>query len=116
MTPHKQRQTFDKLRAAYFAKLDRWHELSAKIEHSKHRLGYSPAALLRKRESASEQERKASAKFFAFLRTISPRDWEVGCPAWWTLRVLSFEDATRPLSEPLSAVPPLAYGSKRHIT
>ena len=54
---------------------------------------------------------QANKEMYDLLDRISPRDWwQSGVPAWWIAEKLSFEDAIRPTSEPLSETPPLAYG------
>lgn len=55
--------------------------------------------------------RKIEEKIFAILAEVSPRDWSHGVPAHWVASELTWEDAIRPLGEPLSVVPPLAYGA-----
>jgi len=47
-------------------------------------------------------------EMFAFVASISPRDWSTGVPFNWIVNELSFADAiTRGA---LSVVPPVAYG------
>ena len=53
---------------------------------------------------------RVSDRFYRLLEA-SPRDWRVGVPHAWVCLHLSFEDATRPINEPLSIVPPRAYGA-----
>lgn len=99
------------------AKQDRWKTLRAECEHKHGRTWNAPIGAQKKIEAAAEQERKAADRFFDLLREISPRNWySGGAPAHWVLRDLSFEDAIRPLTEPLSVVPPLSYGAHRPMT
>jgi hypothetical protein len=58
---------------------------------------------------------RAGAAFFAYLQSISPRDWSTGVPAHWLCEKLSYDDAVRPRGEPLSVVPPLSYGATRPV-
>ncbi len=54
---------------------------------------------------------KTTAAFHAHLAAISPRDLSYGIPSHWLCEKLTFEDATRPVGEPLSATPPLSWGA-----
>lgn len=117
MTLQKQREAFDKLRAAYLAKRDRWATLRAEAEHKYGSCWKAPIGVQKKIAAASEQEQKASDRFFDLLRKISPRNWySGGAPAQWILRDLAFEDAIRPSTEPLSVVPPLSHGAHKPMT
>jgi hypothetical protein len=55
---------------------------------------------------------KIGDKIVDLLLRISPRGeaWRTGAPAWWIREKLSWEDATRPVGDPLSAVVPAPYG------
>jgi hypothetical protein len=64
-------------------------------------------ALDRKRSAI----RRVDAQIFKMLDKISPRDWHSRVPAHWVCENLTWEDAVRPLTEPLSVVPPCSYGS-----
>lgn len=54
-------------------------------------------------------------QIFALLDEISPRNWRSSVPARWVASDLTWEDATRPLGQALSVVPPLAYGATEAI-
>lgn len=53
---------------------------------------------------------RASYRVFRLL-DASPRDWRRGVPSHWVCTVLSYDDAFRPLNEPLTVTPPKAYGA-----
>lgn len=59
---------------------------------------------------------RAGDAFTKHLASFSPRNWDVGVPIHWVWERLTYEDAARPLGEPLSVVPPLAWGHTRHMT
>lgn len=54
-------------------------------------------------------------RMFALL-DASPRNWREGVPAFWIAESLTYEDAIRPRTEPLSVTPPPAYGYTRSIS
>ena len=62
-------------------------------------------------ESLRSAKKRAETVMWAWLTSHSPRIWEHGVPAAWVVYDLSFADAMRPLSEPLSVEPPKAYGA-----
>jgi hypothetical protein len=63
-----------------------------------------------KREALHDRHGRASDAVFALLES-SPRDWRSRVPANWVAGELTYEDAFRPLSEPLSVTVPLSYGA-----
>jgi hypothetical protein len=65
----------------------------------------------KKLEDLRDRKDKIGDKIFELVERVSPRDWSHGVPAHWIRRDLTWEDAIRPKSEPLSVVPPLSYGS-----
>jgi hypothetical protein len=66
----------------------------------------------RKYDSLKKQVDKADEKMMALLDKISERDWHHGVPAHWVYTQLSYDDAVKPRSTPLSTVPPVAYGCR----
>jgi len=52
---------------------------------------------------------RADARIFKLLEK-APRDWTRGVPSYWVAECLTYDDAFRPTSEPLSVEPPRAYG------
>ena len=64
-----------------------------------------------KLEALHAKEEKIGDKIFELVTKISPRDWYYGASAWWVRRELTWEDAIRPKSEPLSVVVPGSYGT-----
>lgn len=109
---------FEALRARYVAarakRDDEEIRLGSKWGHQpgwKTNLRASDRGRLERLDAAVAREKD---KFFANLEVISPRDWTYGVPSHWVLEKLTFEDAVRPVSERLSVVPPLSYGSTSH--
>lgn len=102
------RERFEKAQRAYIAAVDamRVHECEriAKVGEKRWRT----ERLFDKRYAALGARRdRAVERVFAVLKS-SPRDWENRTPFDWVCRSLTYEDAVRPVSEPLSVVPPLA--------
>ena len=71
-----------------------------------------------KLEKLEERRSKIGDKIFELLLKVSPRGeaWRTGAPVFWIYHDLTWEDATRPTSEPLSVVVPAPYGANRGIT
>jgi hypothetical protein len=59
---------------------------------------------------------RAGDSIYEYIQAISPRDWSYGVPAEWLRAELTYEDAVRPVGEPLSVRPPLAWGHRVHRT
>lgn len=70
----------------------------------------------KRREGLYDAADKAGTAIFAYIQAVSPRDWSYGVPSYWVRETLTWEDATRPVDEPLGATPPLSYGSTRPRT
>lgn len=60
---------------------------------------------------------KVGDKIVTLLVKISPRGeaWLSGVPSWWIQSKLTWEDATRPTNEPLSAETPAAWGYREGL-
>lgn len=65
-----------------------------------------------KLERLEERSDKIGDKIVELLVRISPRGdrWLSGVPSWWIRERLTWEDAIRPVNEPLSVVVPGSYG------
>ena len=109
------RRRFDALRTRYLAADAKLREAIVVFERR-----YGSVVVWRPWLSAAESARlqrldaakdRASRAIYALLEAISPRSWMSGVSAHWVCAELSWEDAVRPLSEPLSVTPPLAYGA-----
>jgi len=59
---------------------------------------------------------RAADRIFRLLAEGSPRNWTAGVPYHWVNEDLTYEDAIRPVDQPLSVVPPLSYGCTVHMT
>ena len=66
-------------------------------------------------EKEKRQRDRVQEKIYAMAETLSPRNWLSGVLAFWVASSLTFDDLIRPLGEPLSVVPPLAYGASSPI-
>ena len=69
---------------------------------------YAPRPRLRKLESLERAEHRAHERFYAFLKAISPRNWESGVPCRWAMNKLTYEDAVT--RGQLAHVPDPAFG------
>lgn len=110
----KARAKFDGLRARY-AELTRKRDAHDDAMRAKYGSGYSESWLKRSEALVLAKLRNAREvvgdKLFEHVQAISPRDWSRGVPMYWVLMDLTYEDAVRPLGEPLSVVPPMSYGA-----
>lgn len=115
----KARKRFDALRSKYLAakakREDQLVSFRARYGSEYQDSWLSPPDRKRK-ERLNAAVDKAGDALFAHVQAISPRDWSFGVPLCWVLSDLTFEDAVRPIDEPLSVVPPLSYGSTRPRT
>jgi hypothetical protein len=105
---------FNKLRAKYTtakAALDAYEtQLRGTCGDARGTLWSTPAEK-RQRDQLRKRMVNAQDAFFEHLQSISPRNWRHGVPAYWIYESLTFADAIRPVNEPLSVVPPMAYGA-----
>lgn len=70
---------------------------------------YAPRTMRHKLDALRIADNKAWDKLFAFIQSISPRDWSCYVPIHWIRDHLTYEDAMT--SGQLSVVPPPCYGS-----
>lgn len=109
------RAKFENLRRRYIgaraALTDAQLELGWRYGHARGWESYLKAAEKRKLERLRAATDRESGKFFDYLESISPRDWSYGVPSHWVIEQLSYDDAVRPVEEPLSVVPPLSHGA-----
>lgn len=108
------RKKFETLRKRYLEARKKHEELDDELGRKAwHRPGWRNwlgASDRRRLETLQKRADKISDAIFDLLKLISPRDWYHGTPAHWIAEKLTFEDAIRPTSEPLSVTPPIAYG------
>lgn len=117
MSTERNRVKFDALRAKYLAaraKRDAYESVLRARYIGEYENSWLAAAERKKRDRLYAAADKAGAAFLAHVRSFSPRDWDRGVPTYWLYGELTYEDAARPATEPLSVEPPLAFGfSKR---
>lgn len=110
---------FDALRAKHLAARDRFDAVRSDLA-ARYGAEYLDSWLKPGERSALARCRAALEKsgdaLFAHVQSFSPRDWSYGVPVSWVREELTFEDAARPLGEPLSVVPPLSFGSSHPRT
>ncbi len=112
-----QRAKFDRLRAKYLATREALGSFRRTIEisHGRWELTWLSRGQRTKYDRLADAVDRAWNQFFTHLQAISPRDWSSGVPTWWLGEKLSYEDAVRPVTEPLSVTPDLAYGATEPI-
>jgi hypothetical protein len=88
-------------------------EVEAHVKWGPHGLRYASRALQTKHQRLKASRDRVYEKIFAMTQKLSPRDWGTGVPTWWVAGKLTFDDLVRPIGEPLSVTPPLAYGATR---
>lgn len=111
---NKARARFDALRARYAELTRKWGEQDIAMR-VKYGSGYNESWLKRSEALVLVKLRNACLAvgdmLFAHVQAISPRNWSRNVPAYWVRSELTYEDAVRPLNEPLSVVPPLSHGA-----
>jgi hypothetical protein len=108
------KKKWDTLHAAYAKAREAESEYDRRL-HSKY--GRYESSWLTRTERAkidalSDRSDKIGDKIVDLLVKISPRGdrWLSGVPSWWIREKLTWEDAIRPIDEPLSVVVPGSYG------
>lgn len=108
--PSSSAERWKKLRADYLVADREYDALDIELSVRYGRREWAPKAQLNKLEQIRKRKGRIGDKMLALLDQVSPRDWHQGVPAHWIYSSLKWEDAIRPLNEPLSVTPPLAYG------
>ena len=113
------REKFDVLRAKYLSAKAKRDDTDSRFV-ARYGSGYQNSWLnavdrlaLHRARTAVE---KAGDALTEHVATFSPRDWSYGVPQSWVRESLTYEDAARPVGEPLSVVPPLSYGATKPRT
>lgn len=115
----------DSLRAKWEKLQGEFRKVHAEIEDLDRHLAlkYGPGHLAwigrgerAKLDKLKKKQDRFQGKIFDMAEAISPRNWASGVPSFWISSSLTFDDMIRPLAEPLSVVPPLAYGATSPIT
>lgn len=107
-----QAERFAALRAKTLDAIATRQTYKAELDAHYHDAAYAPAAKRAKLERLNNALKRHEDRFFAFVQTISPRDWTSGVPLGWIMRELTYDDAiTR---GPLSVVPPASWGYDVH--
>lgn len=110
--PKLSRATFDKARAAVLKARDERDSARNALERKYGggmQLTWVSAGERSRYERLARAYDRASDRMHLLLEQ-SPRDWKRGVPTSWVVEDLSYEDAVRPASDPLSTEPPRAYG------
>lgn len=108
------REKWQKLRADYLAASEVLQDFDIKLSTKYGRI-YDRTWISKTEQKKLEQLRqrrdRVANKMFDLAERRSPRDWGHGVPFHWIASSLSWDDVIRPLNEPLSVTPPLAYGA-----
>ena len=107
-SPERFAELQSKAREAREAQRDYGRELDRRYQDRT----YAPRVKVHKYEVLRRAEDRAEARFYAYLKAISPRNWDHGIAASWLIDGLSYPDAVT--RGPLSVVPPAAYGWLAH--
>lgn len=113
------RERFDTLRAKYLAAKAKLDEVSSALSvkyGSEYRDSWLRVGERKARSKARDAAEKAGDALTDHVATFSPRDWSYGVPQSWVRESLTYEDAARPVGEPLSVVPPLSWGATKPRT
>jgi hypothetical protein len=102
-----------KLRADYLtaSKTATDLEIALRVRYGNNGVHWASKSEKKRLETVKARKDRIGSKMFEILERVSPRHWGSGVPAYWLYEKLSWEDAVRPLHEPLSVTPPLAYGA-----
>ena len=107
------RGRFDALRAKYLSAKAKRDDIDSRFV-GRYGSGYQSSWLNAHDQIARNRARSAVEKagdaLTEHVATFSPRDWSYGVPVSWVRESLTYEDAARPVGEPLSVVPPVAWG------
>jgi hypothetical protein len=101
---HKLRAQWLEAYAAYEKQL-----ISLRVKYGGH-TEWASRGEQKKLEQLDGRVKRLGEKIFALVQKASPRDWSYGVPAGYIYRDVPWEDVVRPVGEPLSRTPPLAYG------
>jgi hypothetical protein len=85
-------------------------EITLAVKYGSANVRWASRAEQRKLEQLRERRDRACERIFAMLEE-APRDWTTGVPQWWVCTELTYDDAFRSASKPLSATPPLSFGA-----
>lgn len=116
------KKKFDSLRerygAAYEAARDEQIRQAVKYGSERDARSWGSRGDKTRLEKLEKKRNKLGSSIVDLIVKTSPRGetWMSGAPSFWLQRELPWEDVIRPASEPLSALPPPAWGwSERDI-
>lgn len=110
------KKRFDALRAAYLAagEAARDELITQSVKYGTEREARSWASRGEKTrlEKLEKRRDKAGDALTDLVAAVSPRGeaWKSGVPIRWIRQDLTWDDVVRPAGEPLSAIPPPAFG------
>jgi hypothetical protein len=104
-------ERWGRLRAQYLEDARARSDLDVRLSVRYGRIAWAPRAEQKKFAQIGARMDRTGAKMMQILDTVSPRNWHHGAPSRWVYGELTWDDAIRPLDEPLSVTPPLPYGA-----
>lgn len=122
MSPASDRRRWDELHAAHAvartAVDDYERQLGPKYGWSQSWRSWITKTERDKLDRLEAKRDKIGDKIIELLVRVSPRGeaWLSGVPTWWIKEKLTWEDAVRPVDEPLSVEVPLSWGNTRRLT
>jgi hypothetical protein len=107
------REKWEKLRAEFLthATAYRQADIDLAVKHGPGHHSWMSRGERAKLDKLAARRDRVQSRMFEMTKEFSPRNWSHGVPAWWIAEKLTFADMIRPISEPLSVTPPLAYGA-----
>lgn len=106
-----QQAKFDGLRAKHLKSREAYGAVERAVSSKYGSTAWASRSEKSKLERLKGAVSRTGDALFEYVQSISPRSWSSGVPFWWVCEKLAYADAVRSLTEPLSVVPPLAYGS-----
>lgn len=102
------REKFERLQAKWKAANEAELSFRRELKMKYGEVWKAPRGKENRLQVLAERESKAMDKLLDWLDSNSPRNWHSGCPVYFIMEELSYDDAVT--SGQLSVVPPAPYG------
>lgn len=109
------REMFEKAQAAFRAASDKRRALSIElaVKYGSGNERWASRGEKTRLDKLMAAQSRAGDRVMKILDAVSPRNWHSGVPWHWVNEELTWEDAVRPIDQPLSVTPPLAFGASQ---